>query len=100
MGVCTRESNLVDAIKNYEAEKCPYKKTNADLIRTMTDEELAELFVEVRIGMVTSILKTIAIPWEQPEGLKELTVKEELEWLQEPVEGDERCDGQGSESDH
>lgn len=55
MGVCTRESNLVDAIKNYEAEKCPYLLTHADVIRAMTDDELAELFAEMRIEMVTSM---------------------------------------------
>lgn len=43
MGVCKRGANLLEAIKNYEAEKCPYKKTNADRIRTMSDEELAAI---------------------------------------------------------
>ena len=42
MGVCNRGSNLVEAVQNYESEKCPYKKTNADRIRAMSDEELAE----------------------------------------------------------
>ena len=41
MGVCNRGVNLFEAIKNFEAEKCPYKKTNADRIRAMSDEELA-----------------------------------------------------------
>ena len=27
MGVCLRETNLIEAVKNYNAEKCPYKKT-------------------------------------------------------------------------
>ena len=46
-GVCKLESNLIDAEKNYNAEKCPYKKpmTNADRIRNMSDEELAEFLV-------------------------------------------------------
>lgn len=26
MGVCTRTTNLIEAEKNYKAEKCPYKK--------------------------------------------------------------------------
>ena len=41
MGVCNRGSNLVEAVQNYEAEKCPYKKSNADKIRAMSDEELS-----------------------------------------------------------
>ena len=42
VGVCNRGTNLVEAVQNYEAEKCPYKKTNGDRIRAMSDEELAE----------------------------------------------------------
>lgn len=45
MGVCLRETNLIEAVKNYNAEKCPYKKTNADRMRSMNDEELAEWLV-------------------------------------------------------
>lgn len=40
-GVCARTTNLMEAEKNYNAEKCPYKKTNADRIRAMSDEKLA-----------------------------------------------------------
>lgn len=39
MGVCNRGANLLEAIRNYDAEKCPYIKTNADRFRKMTDEE-------------------------------------------------------------
>ena len=43
-GVYKLESNLIEAEKNYNAEKCPYRRTitNADAIRNMTDTELAE----------------------------------------------------------
>lgn len=43
VGVCNRGTNLVEAVQNYEAEKCPYKKTNGDRIRAMPDEELAKV---------------------------------------------------------
>ena len=33
MGVCTRTTNLVEAEKNYKAEKSPYKKTEFELIK-------------------------------------------------------------------
>ena len=46
MWVCNRGANLVEAVQNYEAEKCPFKKTNADRIRAMSDEELAELLAD------------------------------------------------------
>ena len=47
INVCLRETNLIEAIKNYDAEKCPYKKTNADYIRSRNDEELAEYLVDI-----------------------------------------------------
>ncbi len=53
-GVCTRELNLVEAEKAYNAEKCPYKKTNADRIRAMTDEELEAFLVDVDLDKVGS----------------------------------------------
>ena len=49
MAVCNRGANLLEAIKNYEAEKCPYQKTNADRIRAMSDEELANLIADTPI---------------------------------------------------
>ena len=38
-GVCTKELNLIEAEKAYNADKCPFKKTNADRFRAMSDEE-------------------------------------------------------------
>jgi hypothetical protein len=52
MGVCQRTNNLVEAVLNYEAEKCPYKKTNADRIRSMSDEELAAALHQMLDGDV------------------------------------------------
>lgn len=43
MGVCTRTTNLIEAEKNYKAEKCPYKQTNYERIKAMSIEEMAKL---------------------------------------------------------
>ena len=45
IGVCNRGADLAEAVRNYEAEKCPYKKTNADRIRAMSDEELVKMII-------------------------------------------------------
>ena len=47
IGVCNRGADLAEAVRNYEAEKCPYKKTNADRIRPMSDEEMAEFLTHI-----------------------------------------------------
>lgn len=76
MGVCKRGANLLEAVQNYEAEKCPYQRTNADRIRAMTDEELAHELAKVagwdrkeyekakRIGIEKVILDILKQPAE------------------------------------
>lgn len=71
----------MDEVKNYppylDYQK-PYKpQTNADRIRSMGDEELAELIV-VRIKDI------------HHQGMRELAYSAWLEWLQKPAEEDER----------
>ena len=59
---------------NYK--ECPYRTepmTNADRIRSMRDEELAELIV----GRIKDI---------NDEGMRELAYFSWLEWLQKPAE--------------
>ena len=68
IGICNRGADLAEAVRNYEAEKCPYKKTNADRIRAMSDEELAENMSD----------------WQWWGG--GLDHKDWLEWLQQPAE--------------
>lgn len=41
-GVCTKELNLRDAEAAYNSDNCPYQLTNGDMIRKMSDKELAE----------------------------------------------------------
>jgi hypothetical protein len=80
-GVCTRETNLIDAEKAYKADKCPYKKTNADRIRA-ADDELATMLHAVKMGYK---------PWcdyhcenEGDDGCDNCIKK----WLQQPCEGE------------
>lgn len=61
-------------------------KTKADYIRDMNDEELAEYMAKTQIANVAEALKITHIQWEQSPDLQELTAKECLEWLRQPVE--------------
>lgn len=73
--------------------KCRYSKpcgnkvvTRADQIRAMTDAQLADWLARTQIDNVSEALKIARVPWEESAELKELTAKDCLEWLQEPVE--------------
>ena len=89
MGVCNRGANLVEAVQNYEAEKCPHKKTNADRIRAMSDDELADWIARTQIANIAEALEIARIPFEQSDGMKDETKKECLEWLQQPAKESE-----------
>lgn len=84
-GVCTKELNLIDAEKAYNADKCHYKKTNADRIRAMSDEELENVIRAISIGYE---------PWcdhhckMQGEDNCNICLKK---WLQQPAEGEWSC---------
>jgi hypothetical protein len=69
---------------------CPeWKKptqTNADRIRAMTDEELADWLARTQLANVAEALEIARIPWEQEDGMKDEVKKECLEWLKQPVE--------------
>lgn len=85
-GVCTKELNLIDAEKAYNADKCPYKKTNADRIRAMSDEELAELIVKHK--PLYSWPKAVREIWMQPKVTK---IQAWVMWLKQPAEGELPC---------
>ena len=76
MPVCSRATNLLEAIQSYEAKKCPYKRTNSDRIRSMSDEELASFIDEPTLC--------------KGQGLGECMSKDcnkcILEWLKQPAE--------------
>lgn len=62
------------------------KATNADRIRAMSDEELADWLGQTQIDNISEVLKIAGIPWEQHPDLRELTAKDNLEWLKQPAE--------------
>ena len=61
-------------------------KTNADSIRAMSDEEMADWLARTQIANVAEALEIARIPWEQPDGTKDEVKKECLEWLNQPAE--------------
>ncbi len=71
----------------FECPVCGHKtnlhQTNADRIRAMTDEELAELLVKYdeRLCVYRTDDGSVSYDWET-------AVNAELEWLQQPAEGD------------
>lgn len=86
MDVCNRGVNLLEAIQNYEAERCPYQKTNADRIRSMSDEDLAvywannhDNFCQNKPECGEALDTEDMIP-------EEWCVACALEWLQRPAE--------------
>ena len=89
--VCNRGANLLEGIKNYEAEKCPYQKTNADRIRAMSDEELAEkLYCFTDIDCKIPYCKNLAECEKMLDTEDGVPVEKckrcLLEWLQKPAE--------------
>lgn len=79
MGVCTKTTNLVEAVNNYNAEKCPYRQTKADRIRSMGDEELAELLAEGKYNNKKIDMDEICYTGMCPDG--ETCVGCMLKWL-------------------
>ena len=80
-----------DITKAYEECNCkirevslaivPETKTNADRIRAMTDEELAEDFCRI-------LVRTMEELGVEPTGSLEDAVRVRLKWLQQPAEGE------------
>ena len=69
--------NLIDHAK---------PQTNADRIRAMSDEELADWIARTQIANVAEALSIAGIPYEQTDGIEAETKKGCLEWLKQPVE--------------
>ena len=67
----------------YEHEEKP---TNADRIRAMSDEELADWLARTQIDNVAEALEEVGIMIEKTPSLKEESQKEILEWLKQPAE--------------
>lgn len=80
---------------NYRGSTCAAQRakfglgdpqTNADRIRAMSDEKLADWIARTQISNVAEAIEVIGVAWEQPDNLKDGVKKECLEWLQQPAE--------------
>jgi hypothetical protein len=76
--------------KNAKELDCPYykngKPTNADRIRAMSDQELAEWIARTQIGAIKDAMNLLRLPYDEPDGLVEIGKTEALEWLKQPAE--------------
>ena len=62
--------------------------TNADRIRAMTDDEMADWLARTQIDNVASALKIAGVQWEEYPDMKDEVKKDALEWLKQPAEGE------------
>ena len=63
--------------------------TNADRIRAMSDEELADWLARNQIANVAEALAIAKIPYEIEDNMQDAVKKDCLEWLQQPVKESE-----------
>ena len=62
--------------------------TNADIIRAMSDEELASWLTKKQIADISETLKIAHFEWKPHPDLQETEERAWLEWLQQPVKGE------------
>ena len=69
---------------------CPLTKpqTNADRIRAMSDEELAEWIARTQIGAIKDAMTILRLPYAEGDEIVEMGKTEALEWLKQPAEGE------------
>lgn len=75
----------------YEGTECDYfnqqvinkPMTNADSIRAMSDEELAEFLAEEQYRIANTVFQTVGYGLE-----KQAIYARRLDWLQQPYEGE------------
>jgi hypothetical protein len=79
---CGYEFCLDDCCPEFEAAV----ETNADRIRAMSDEELADWLARTQIANVAEALAVAKIPYEPEDGLKDEVAKYCVEWLKQPAE--------------
>ena len=74
----------------HEWPVCGHKRsmpmTNADRIRAMSDEEMADWISRTQVSNVAEAFEVIGYVWKQPDNLKDGVKKECLEWLRQPAE--------------
>ena len=80
----------MDLVKYYppylDRPKSLKPTTNADRIRAMSDEELADWVARTQIANVAEALSIANIPWHQTDNIYDETKKECLNWLKQTAE--------------
>ena len=85
-GCKVKENNAICPLTNIATPVTEYRMTNADLIRAMSDEELAKEFSDCAIGLYCDTRKK-GLP-ELPESVKREVFDSLLEWLKQPAEAE------------
>ena len=80
---CVKPNDEICPMSNIASQE--KQQTNADRIRAMSDEELADWVARTQIDNVAEALKIAGIPWEKAPGLQDEVKKDVLEWLKQPV---------------
>lgn len=60
--------------------------TNADRIRAMSDEELADWIARTQVGAIKDAMNFLRLPCDATDEVVELGKTKALEWLQQPAE--------------
>lgn len=81
---CEDKEQMQRCIEDYNNSQKP--PTNADRIRAMSDEELADWISRTQVSNVAEAFEVIGYVWKQPDNLKDGVKKECLEWLRQPAE--------------
>ena len=83
MGVCNRKKNLVEAMMAYNADKCPYKKTNFDKITESTESLASHLVESIDMDLVGLRYKAsdgkLCKTWGE-------AIQRTIDWLQQEVD--------------
>lgn len=84
---CVKESNLAIKRKNCPKAKIEKVKTNADRIRAMSDEELAELFGSIiDDGKSCSLICGDLDKCRRNNSIERICKNHYLKWLKQPAE--------------
>ena len=87
-GCKAKEYNKICPLTNTAVPITEYRPTNADRIRAMSDEELAEVIAIITKDDVCLSQSASCDSCRFNDFCTNCTVGRELEWLQQPAEGD------------
>lgn len=62
--------------------------TNADRVRAMSDDDLADFLAQTEIGFVAKAMEMVGLPCYTGREVQETAKKETLVWLQQPAQED------------